>query len=627
MFLTFREIKILKSLLTSEFVEIEDIMRYCKISLRTAQDELKILKSAIVDWKLPIKIVNQRGKGYTIDYNSQDIPKIKEIKRYCQEYLNQNINHIFQYHSRVPAICRNLFLNNNIYLKIESLAQLLHVSESTIAKDMPYVRKFLAMYELKIQSTPYNGMRIVGTIIAQRSCMVDLFTVYRSSIVPLVENENLQQYRFSNTKIEEIYNRAKKVVLKHHLLISDDGFIRLVKYLLIISYTPELSNFLTKDLCNLQEYKASESLLKLIDSHQSDQEIVALTLFILSNSETQRFSKDRSVWQQLVPEVDKQIHQLIVKMYQAYDLDLSQNDHFKELIYNFSIKYGLKRKYGLYAIEKLYNHKQIVRKLPSSSALASYIIFYLFEWRESDFFDQIYFDFVISVYIFTCHLENEYYPTNILLVNENGKPANDSLIKKLNINHYQIALDQRYLYELSEVDFDKYDYMLISEGIDLDLRNVSIPLIPFNFFLSNDFTINLWENIFAAKRKIGAVSNYLTNTLIVNLNGGETESLEQIYEYVYHQTNYSRKMNFKKFKRMMEVLIYNAIDNSAGTLKYLNVFTNQLLSNMSILFKFEQEFTINGRTVSGIHIIFLNSSKGLLEIKNGDSELRRHFDN
>lgn len=56
-----------------------------------------------------------------------------------------------------------MFLFSNSYIKQFELAEVFHVSESQINKDLPYVRKILENYDLELVSRPYYGMKVEGS--------------------------------------------------------------------------------------------------------------------------------------------------------------------------------------------------------------------------------------------------------------------------------------------------------------------------------------------------------------------------------------------------------------------------------------------------------------------------------
>ena len=625
-FLTFREIKILDLLLNNDFISMEKIMDHCGISIRTAQAELRILKKVSRNLNFPFQITNQRGKGYTIDYDLENLEQIDKIRHYCQEYLNQNINHLFQNHYRVPIICQQLFLSSG-YLKIEDLAHLLHVSESTIAKDLHQVKIFLNWYGLMIKSTPYNGMKITGSIMEKRCCMVDLFVLYQYHLGPEIAFDCVKPF-FSYSQMLKVKNILLQKMNKYPNEITDTGFNRIVKYLLLINKFPKLKHLVNSNLLSLPEGRLAADLLQSFPEFDTKAEINALTAFILANSEMKRFANNRNFWQEKIPELNLCFNLVLKKIYYNYSLELKKDVDLVNLIFDFITQYLLKKKFGLHENGEYYVNKQNVYKLPASLALATDIIFALPDWSEGDFHDQIFLDFIMEIYNYICRLQNSYYPTHILLINGFGKIANETLLRKLSLDdHLQIYFDQKYFYELANLDLTKYDYLIVSRDIDADLSNISLPQMKFDFFMSSDFRFDFWGHLLMTKRKIGSVTNYLTKTYSVYLKGNIEEIIQKISEFVYKHSNFQNLMSIADFTCQLRIRLFNAADNSSTTLKYLILFTNKNLSNMSFIFNLANPVTYHRHLISGFQIIFLMGSKGLLEIKNGDSELRRYFEN
>ena len=63
--------------------------------------------------------------------------------------------------SRIGKITRKLLQSDTAY-KSDDLCEDLHISPSTLKKDLKGVRALIAPYDLQIVHQPYAGMRITG---------------------------------------------------------------------------------------------------------------------------------------------------------------------------------------------------------------------------------------------------------------------------------------------------------------------------------------------------------------------------------------------------------------------------------------------------------------------------------
>lgn len=624
--LTFREISILDVLLNKEFVDAKELMQSCDISHRTLHAEINLINDILAREPHEIQILNQRGKGYFLDYSIDSITWIEKLKRHCKDYLNVTLNKRFSDNLRVPFICRQLFVNQT-YTKIEDLALSLNVSTATVNKDMRAVREFLQLYHLSVQSTPYYGMIIVGDELAIRSCMIDLLDIYSYSTETIFFELSFKQYGLNKQQFMQIMEHVNQVIIEGEYQITDTGFRRLIKYLLVAPMREKhqlaLSETEREAIAQLDEYQLAQLL---VEDTMAQEELEMLTLFILANSEIDRFAQNKQLTVLLpdVPQLQAQIFGVLAK---RYNLELKQYPDLARFLLRFLYKFQLRKKYHFIELEVLRTNKHIIRKFPSSIALATYIYFEIPNGDESDFYDRLFFDFVMNLYNLVCRVQNDYYPTHIIIVNDNGKIANETLLRKFNFDNFNVHYHFHYMYELDKLDHSNYDYLFISEGFNFDISQIPIPTLTFDFFLNADFTSLIWQQIFSVKRKIGAVINYLTDPLIIEIDGTREQVIEQIVEHLTHFSDYRHGMSLDKFKRFIRIMIFNADYSNHLMTKYITLFTKQSKHNKYVIFRLKQPIKIKHRYVNNLQFIFLDVSKGILEIKNGDSELRRFFKN
>ena len=135
--------------------EIGEVM---ELSSKTIRKEINSLNSVIKDKGAIIE--SKPGKGFIFKIKSKD--KFKKFLKndwykyayYQEEDGDKNL--------RYENILR-MFLFSNSYIKQFELAEIFHVSESQINKDLPYIRQILENYNLDLISKPYYGMKVEGS--------------------------------------------------------------------------------------------------------------------------------------------------------------------------------------------------------------------------------------------------------------------------------------------------------------------------------------------------------------------------------------------------------------------------------------------------------------------------------
>ncbi|WP_276886212.1 BglG family transcription antiterminator [Anaerococcus lactolyticus] len=135
--------------------EIGEVM---ELSSKTIRKEINLLISVIKDKGAIIE--SKPGKGYIFKIVDKD--KFKNFLKsdwykyayYQQESGEKDIRH--------ENILKMLLFSNS-YIKQFELAEIFHISESQINKDLPCVKEILASYDLNLISKPYYGMKIEGS--------------------------------------------------------------------------------------------------------------------------------------------------------------------------------------------------------------------------------------------------------------------------------------------------------------------------------------------------------------------------------------------------------------------------------------------------------------------------------
>lgn len=105
-----------------------------------------------------------------------------------------------------------------------------------------------------------------------------------------------------------------------------------------------------------------------------------------------------------------------------------------------------------------------------------------------------------------------------MVVNDYGKSASEHLIGKLNLNKYNAKYTFVYSYELENIDYSKYDYLLVSSKTKPGYKNINIPKITFSFFSDDGLRMALWQRILSTKRTIGSIANYFKRPVIIKID-------------------------------------------------------------------------------------------------------------
>lgn len=208
--------------------------------------------------------------------------------------------------------------------------------------------------------------------------------------------------------------------MKEHYPLTDNGFKRVAKYLLIMPLREGLQETFSAEeqqlIKEMKEYSLAE---KLVPKGISDAELNVLALFLLANSEV--IKRHHPQLSKLLPQVKESYQQIVDALFRQYHLSLDKYLDLSEYFLQFLYQFHLRKRYSFKELEIIRSQRRIIKQFTSSLSLATLIYFELEKFQPLNFYDALFLDFVMHVYNIVCHIRNEYEPTNILVVNDGGK--------------------------------------------------------------------------------------------------------------------------------------------------------------------------------------------------------------
>ena len=620
--LTYREIDLLNLFLNNDLLTISELKNKSGISARTLNTEFEQINKALRNNGHDVKIVNQRAKGYLLDYSLAESDWLKLLKENCSEYLNLKFNYLFRNKLRIAKICRFLCASPN-YIKIDQLASKLNFSTATIKKDMRDVKNFLSIYNLKVKSVPYYGMKVVGKTGAVRSCLIDLFDVYsfeqKDALLP---EYAFTEYAVTKTDLLNKSQALRQLIHEYDFPLTDNGFKQVTKYLLIYKLRPDISLKINHSFkVELIHNKAFIIAAKLIK--KSIKEELCLAIFLLINSEINQIP-DLDKLKTCSQQVKLQVKQVCAILKEQMSLCINKDSDIAAYIYrSFFIRY-LKKKYDFVCFNLELATEKVARKIFATSSLTVALYNSCADYNKKELNDSLFNDIVLGLYSKIHQKQNSYFPTNFLVVNDYGKLASEHLIGKLDLNKYNANYTFVYSYELENIDYSKYDYLLVSSKTKPGYKNINIPKITFSFFSDDGLRMALWQRILSTKRTIGSIANYFKRPVIIKIDALKGKIQDIVANHLIKQLGIpqTHKNNFVSY---VAALITNEGYHAYPYNMYLTLLGPHEIKKRYFVFKFKQPVYINYHKVFSLQIIILDPSKGLLEIKNGDSELQQYF--
>ena len=207
-----RQVKIINILNKSTHPITSKALAYeLDCSTKTVQGEIKDINATLEN----VKIDSIRGKGYIL------VGDVDSIIDKDDEQINVNID-------RVGYILKKiLLLYKDKTLKIESLADEMYVSLSTIKNDLKEVKVILDNYDLKIISKHKLGIGILGNTKNIIKCILESSLKYSNIDIEDFFSDTVAS-NISSIRNEILYNIDKK-----HIIFTDYEFNNIFNYILL----------------------------------------------------------------------------------------------------------------------------------------------------------------------------------------------------------------------------------------------------------------------------------------------------------------------------------------------------------------------------------------------------------
>lgn len=447
----------------------KEIGKEMELSSKTIRKEIDLLNSIIKEKGAIIE--SKTGKGFIFKIKNQD--KFKSFLKndwYKYAYFQEDDG---SKDIRYENILRMLLFSNS-YIKQYELAEIFHVSESQINKDLPIIKKTLNDYKLNLISKPYYGMKVEGS---------------EKNIRLAIKNEIGEDPKlFDGDENKGLFNKIQEII--NDIDFGEDYYMPYVNFknLVIHIYISilrikqkeyvKLPKSVEKKLVSYEEFKIAN---KIVDELQAkleieipNQELVYITMHLIAKNTIRDQEK-------LSSEILELSQNIIDEIYKVSKYDFRSNiefyfalaTHLGPLIYR--IKYGFNMKNPIL---------EDIKKDKISFMLAtigSNIINDKYMTKLSD--DEIGY---IALHIMAAIGNNSLNKKNILIVcgsgNSSAQIMKSQLIKQFKGNIENITTTD--VRNLRNFDINKYDLIISSININ-DKFNRSVIYVDVIFSKSD----------------------------------------------------------------------------------------------------------------------------------------------
>ncbi len=493
------EIEIIKLLIsTSHYLTSYDIAIATGINRRLVRDEMANVKEILKSFDF--ELVSKTSKGYIIKGKCSD--SISRLEKIIADAERQRES-VFP---TLPIERRNYILkrllDKNDYIKIDTLADELLTSRSTISSDLKRIKHDIKKYHLSFKQKPNYGICIVGDEVDKRRPLGDyLFTNL---------NESKMFYDYLNsyiTQSDSLENGIIDIIKKNNIEMSD---ITLCDFLICLSVSTSrimLGHVITKspDLTPIQgrmEFIVAKEIATFIENrincHFNDFEInqIAIQLICkrITTDTTLHNRQSYTLSKEILQEIEKQTlirfdSSGFFSRFQFYVetvlLCITYNEKIRHPLYD-ELKTTYPLAYELAEITANIIEKHVHQPLSMSSLAFFTTIFNTAINSQKPNKKKV---------LFLCGLDVASTKLNTLIIQERFK------------NQIDIVKTSQY-YKIFEEDFSAYDFIISIIPIhnDLPIPHINISetidqddLDKIQNYLSYYFSKNRLETLFHPK--------------------------------------------------------------------------------------------------------------------------------
>ena len=512
--------------------EIGEVM---ELSSKTIRKEINTLNSVIKDKGAIIE--SKPGKGFI--FTIKDSDKFKAFLKndwykyayYQEEDGDKNLRYV--------NILR-MFLFSNSYIKQFELAEVFHVSESQINKDLPYVRKILESYDLELVSKPYYGMKVEGS---------------EKNIRLAIKNEiGEDPILFEGDKDRELFEKIQEII--DEMDFGEDYYMPYVNFknLVIHIYISilriregkyiNLSKNIEKKIVSYEEFEIAN---RIVDGLQNKlgikipkDELVYITMHLIAKNTIRDQEKISTDILETSQEIIDEIYRVSKYDFRAnIDFYFALAIHLGPLINR--IKYGFNMKNPI--LDDIKDNK-----IPYLLAtIGSNVINEKYQTKLSE--DEIGY---IALHIMAAMNSNTTNTKDILIICGSGNSSAQIMKAQLNrqfknnINHIRTT-DLR---SLDKINMKDYDLIISSVQLE-DIYDLPIVYVDIIFSKADLDNIKL---AFEDKR-LGKIYELFNNSILIKTNKfkNKLEILKYISECIEEKSSMDKDLALSQLKQREEL--------------------------------------------------------------------------
>lgn len=622
-----RQLSLLYELMTHpEYIRAESLSKRFRVTTKTIRSDIGMINDTIHSLKMSIEF--RKGKGYY--FLTQDQQRSDELIAQFQYRFYDIYDLRENFKERVNLLLRNL-LETEDWIKLETLAQQVGLTSAAISKELKEVRKILSAYHLELRSRPYYGLKICGSEIQFRYCLMDSITYfyYKIKWFDLFGEQELPN-EFDDAHRMLILNTLIDHLKKYDYVISDAACQKMT--IMIIITAQRIRHFHTliftveeaEGLKKPKEYEMIVALCKALEHmslfdgiHLDENETLFLTLFFLCKIDL--YENNCKFWDygEFYETTQKCVTQVSRRLYE-HRIDMLKIPDFNQKLTKVLLPITIAMQFGIYEKHTISRITSIVKLTPLCSAIAALINQVYFERFHEDLGEESY--CVLILFIYNSLRQAEISSRRLkLLINPIlnrfvGESLRQELMNRYN-NHIEVIDILKPFQELEDEKMRGYDCLISFDNtVPLQLEG-KIPVLRVNYFLSDEDNQRIYHQLIQPLARISSAFASSQKNNCINNAGNLTED-----ELI-------TLLNEKTFGKLADELQGNQCSWKwvcSGGVMILTLFSDQ---SQNLFIHFDKPCWIDDKRLEYCFLFVLNCDYDLIKIKTAEEVMRNLIQN
>ncbi len=317
--LSMKELDILLALREGGYITAGQLAAQVQVSEKTVRNIIQSLRTEIEGYGAHIGSKPKRGYELKIIDEEKFLSFVRKLQDQKKAGLQST-------EERVLFILRVFLEHSDEYVKVDDLAEMMHVSRSCVNRDIREVKKILEAGRLKLEARPHYGLRIIGEEHALRACIVRYWVQGSSG--------SDEAIRFNHVMFQKLMDCTKAVLAGWDFQINELQLQNLVVHLFVAVIRVENGNFIAaksslyEELVGLKEYEIAQELRISIGEALGltipEQEAYYITIHLAARKNMAGISSEHNSIV-ISEQVQQVVDRIIDHVDQIYSLDLKED--------------------------------------------------------------------------------------------------------------------------------------------------------------------------------------------------------------------------------------------------------------------------------------------------------------